>query len=381
MQFVSREEVVTTEYATWYSLPWNRLLGLVAPFWHGGSPARPQEASRLIEWSCYVGLLPLGLAAVAFSRPNARVCFLLGAAAVALLFANGGGNAIYKLVLAVPFFRSVRAPARFLVLVDLALALLAGFGLDTLRAGAGRWVARFGALVFSCLAALVLLAAVLGERATPFLPLRRDPIRFDQPDTIVLLASLLGVVALLVAWAGNGATRRSVVVLSLIFAAVDLYAFRAQLFFYWAAPAGAFEEPSLNAATIRLGDGTPRFYTQSGKELETVVLEGRDTGLYRWLMWESLRASLPMRFGLQSLTGHLTEPPAHGVLQSLLRERDVFDSRAARLAGAFGVRYVIASPTRGSRRRSSRSCPGEPATSTGTNWPFRVRIWCRRAVF
>src|SRR5512143_490677 len=62
MRFVSRAERVTRDYATWYSLPPIRLAGLVAPFWLGGSPGRPHNVRLLIEWSLYLGLLPLALA-------------------------------------------------------------------------------------------------------------------------------------------------------------------------------------------------------------------------------------------------------------------------------------------------------------------------------
>jgi hypothetical protein len=157
-------------------------------------------------------------------------------------------------------------------------------------------------------------AAWQGERSVFLLPTRADPVRFDQPDTVVLLSALLGASALLMALAGRDGIRRSLLALALLFAGADALAFRAQLFFYWLAPAKSFEQPSKNAEAIRRGGETPRFYTQTGKELETVVFEGRDAEAYRRLMWESLRTSLPMRFGLQSLTGHLTEPPAHGVL-------------------------------------------------------------------
>lgn len=347
IQFVERGERVSAQFATWYSLPPKRLAALIAPFWLGGSPGRPVDASRLVEWSSYVGLLPLALAPVALARRNGRVLFFWCLTLAALLLALGGYTPLYKPLLAVPLLNSVRAPARFLVLAALGLALLAGFGLDSLRAGAGRRLARVVAVALLILAAVLTRGAWLAQKSVGLLPTRPDPIRLNQMDTLVLLATLLGASALLWSLAGRGGDSRSLIALALAFAAIDLFGFQAQLFFYRLAPADTFAEPSGTAEAIRRAGDPPRFYTQTGKELETLVFDRQDFDGYRRLNWESLRNSLPMRFGLQSLTGFVNEPLAHEMLISAIREQRQVDSRAARLAGTFGVRYVIASPDRG----------------------------------
>ena len=105
---------------------------------------------------------------------------------------------------------------------------------------------------------------------------------------------------------------------------------------------GGFDRPSASADAIRR-DGGGRFYTFIEKEPWRTLERRRDLDAYRVLMWESLRNSLPMRVGLQSLTGLQNEPPVHGQLIELATyKRGEFDSRSARLTGAYGVRYLIA---------------------------------------
>ncbi|HEY7513459.1 MAG TPA: hypothetical protein VIC87_03225, partial [Vicinamibacteria bacterium] len=281
MHFVSRTERVTSEYATAFSLPTKRIWTMVAPFWFGGSPDRPQQAWQLIERSSYVGLLPLALAAVALARPTAPVLFLWGLASLALLLALGDKTPLYDLVLLVPVFRSVRAPARFLALSGLALALLAGRGLDTLRTGGGRRTARSIALAFLALVASVGIAAWLGWEAAWPLPARGDRVRLGQADTWTLVSMLCGAAALLWRLAARRGVQARVLALCLGFVALDLFSFKARLFFYRPAPWTAYEEPSATARVLEGGGGAPRLFTRTGTELETMVYEDGDFHGYR----------------------------------------------------------------------------------------------------
>jgi hypothetical protein len=340
MEFVSRAERVTVEFATSYSLPPRRLFGLVAPFWFGGSLGRLWRPMDLLEWSSYLGLLPLGLAPVALARPNGKVLFFLALALVASSLALGAYGRLYGFLLSAPVFGSVRVPARFLVLTVLALALLAGFGLDALRTGFGRAWARVVAVGLLALALSVARAAWLRQRRGLFLPSRPDPVGFDQPDTLLLLATLVGTAGLLWLLARHGAESRLLVALAVSFAVADVFSYKGQLFFDDLAPPGAFEGPSANAEAIRSGGDTPRFYTWMTKEPSRLLDRG-DLDAYRALMWEGLGNSLPMRLDLQSLTGYLVEPPVHALVVERLRKRGQFDTLSARLAGVFGVRYLV----------------------------------------
>jgi hypothetical protein len=87
------------------------------------------------EIAAYVGVLPLGLAAlgVAVVR-RGRVAFWVGVAVVSLLimFANYSPLNVHRWLVEIPGFSVLRAPGRFALSLDLALALLAAFGADWL---------------------------------------------------------------------------------------------------------------------------------------------------------------------------------------------------------------------------------------------------------
>ncbi|GIV80021.1 MAG: hypothetical protein KatS3mg050_4415 [Litorilinea sp.] len=104
------------------------------------------------EFVAHVGLLGMALAAWgAWRRSDPRRSYGLFFAGLGLFLALGRWNPVYYLLyLAVPGFDLFRAPARWMMLYTLGMALLAGAGLDALRAqGLGRipsWLPRGRAL-------------------------------------------------------------------------------------------------------------------------------------------------------------------------------------------------------------------------------------------
>jgi hypothetical protein len=106
----------------------------------------------------YAGLPTLVLAGVAlWSRPrDPLVRFFAAAALIALLLALGDTTPFHGLLHSLPVFRALRAPARYVLLVDVALAVLAALGLDSLQKEAGgteRRRARMAVFVAALLAA------------------------------------------------------------------------------------------------------------------------------------------------------------------------------------------------------------------------------------
>jgi len=78
--------------------------------------------------------------------------FWIGAAALVYLCALGGFTPFYRLVFALPFGDQIRCPVKFVHLLEFCTAVLAGFGVEFLRArfGAGRaWVAPVLAAVLA----------------------------------------------------------------------------------------------------------------------------------------------------------------------------------------------------------------------------------------
>jgi uncharacterized membrane protein YgcG len=118
--------------ASRYSLPPVGLVGLLIPGFFGRGPAGFWGPWDRVEVG-YVGVLPLILAALAVLLRRDRLTrFLAGLAIISLLLAFGGYAILHGWLYLLPGFDKVRAPARFIYLLDFALAALAALGLDAL---------------------------------------------------------------------------------------------------------------------------------------------------------------------------------------------------------------------------------------------------------
>ncbi len=99
-----------------------------SPFVYGN----PYPAGS-VEVMGYVGLLPLALVGVALrGHRRGEAGFFLGLLLTGLGLALGGWNPLYHALRYVPVLNLFRVPARYLLWVDLSLAVLAATGLDTL---------------------------------------------------------------------------------------------------------------------------------------------------------------------------------------------------------------------------------------------------------
>lgn len=97
------------------------------------------EASPFSEYIAYLGVLPLLLAGLSFISPRRReVIFFAGLAGFGLFLALGVYNPLYFVLWRfVPGFALFRAPARWLGLYALAMAILAGSGVERLISESG----------------------------------------------------------------------------------------------------------------------------------------------------------------------------------------------------------------------------------------------------
>jgi len=158
------------DFFTSFSLPPHFLWTFLAPYVVGGGDGQLFRAPYVgpayyAEYVGYVGLATIALAAVAVGlRRDARTKFYAVVALVGLVLALGryAPFGFYKLIYAVPVLSLFRVPARHLMEVEFALAVLAGRGLTAItaardRAKTLRWVAiAAGAvLVLTCLAITV----------------------------------------------------------------------------------------------------------------------------------------------------------------------------------------------------------------------------------
>ncbi|HKR00198.1 MAG TPA: YfhO family protein, partial [Pyrinomonadaceae bacterium] len=212
------------------SMPRRAVLTFLAPYSSGGGDGRIFLAPYVgppfyAEFVAYAGALAMMLALLAvWLKREARTLFWASAAVICLLLALGGNApfGLYKLIYHVPLLNLFRVPARHLMEVNFALAVLAGRGLTFLGAcrREGRvWprVAAAGAIIFvlTCL-------AVTWLRPPGFRLGRVAPISFLRAPELFVPVVIAG----LSAWAlwfyarDRGRLRASALVLAVL--ALDL---------------------------------------------------------------------------------------------------------------------------------------------------------------
>jgi hypothetical protein len=158
-----RASLVTYDYATSFAVTPPQLLTLVFPAMFNFDAERHWALWAPHETTLYVGVAPLLLALVGlgFVRGRAVIFFSL-VALVSLLLVFGDYLPIkpYALVWNLPGFSYLRAPARFSLLLSLALAVLAALG-TTWLARRARYRGPTPA-IFALLSVMLLLPLVFG---------------------------------------------------------------------------------------------------------------------------------------------------------------------------------------------------------------------------
>ena len=122
-----------------FSMPKASVMTFLAPFLMGGGDGRLFRApyigqSFYTEYVPYAGVLAIMLALVALVRADRRTKFWAGVVIVGLLLAFGGNAplSLNRIVYFVPVLNLFRVPARHLMEVHFAVAMLAGRGLTVL---------------------------------------------------------------------------------------------------------------------------------------------------------------------------------------------------------------------------------------------------------
>ncbi len=146
----ARSGGLPTNLAVSFSLD-PRLLGrALLPDYEGALPA----GGEFTAFFSVAALMLLTIGVTTLRRATSPVRAVALVALVGLLFAVGGYNPLYYVLLKIPGFDLFRAPARWIVLFVFAGSLLAGVGLDALREHRVTWR--------SLLPALAVIAASLG---------------------------------------------------------------------------------------------------------------------------------------------------------------------------------------------------------------------------
>ncbi len=172
----------TYEDAAQFSLPPAELVGLFVPGFFGRGPEAAWGPWPRVEVG-YLGIFPLILAGLAVVlRWDSKTFFFILLALAGLILALGGYAIVHGWLYAfVPGFGQLRAPARFILLVDFGLAASAAIGFDTLvQPLTGSRQQTFHRIMRSAPWALLLVALASGSVAGSILILGQgqDPVLF-----------------------------------------------------------------------------------------------------------------------------------------------------------------------------------------------------------
>ena len=193
----SERSAATYEFFTSFSMPKRFILAFVAPYVLGGGDGRLFRAPYIgppfyPEMIGYAGVLAIMLGVTALLiKPDVRTRFWASVALICLLLAMGGYAPLYlyKLIYYVPLLNLFRVPARHLVEVDFALAVLAGRGFTVLSEGRNGLRARTIALAAALSVFVFTVLAVTLLRPAEFHLARAIPVTFLRaPELFVPVA-------------------------------------------------------------------------------------------------------------------------------------------------------------------------------------------------
>lgn len=175
----ARGSTLSYPAATSFSFPGSHLPLLAFPYLFGNAaPSGPFTAPyqgmwNLTELNGYPGMAALALAAVglAAARRDRRVLAFAGIGLVGILMALGAATPLGRIVYAVPVLGRFRSWGRYAVTLDLAVAVLAAYGVAGLRVatGAARRTAIVRAAAVPAGLALLALAVQVAPATRPFL--------------------------------------------------------------------------------------------------------------------------------------------------------------------------------------------------------------------
>ena len=343
MRLSQRDQGLTYAFFTTFSLPPAELVTLLSPFVHG-SPY-PQFSTEFVG---YVGILPLVLAALApWRRRNRAVTFWLAVAALGLVLALGGFDPAYRLLWHVPLLNRFRAPARYLLWFDLAIAILAGTAIDALLASARAdkgpsqlWMPAGG---------LGLVAA--GAFGASALPLDRLLASWRW-----LPAAWLAAAAILLLTLRWHPPTRCWLTLACALVLLDLTAFTA----VYSKTYNALMAP---AEFTRTPDPVAFLQADAGAEPYRVYTDQRILpGLP--VMRESLYPNTQLLHGVQSLNGYfpLQPQPQQWLLEHL----------TPRLLDLLGVRYILAPQELPTDEPQDFFIAGDRFAPSSAGWSYRT---------
>lgn len=265
----------TYENAANYSLPPAGLLGLIAPDFFGRSGNFWGPWAR-VEYG-YLGILPWLLAAAALGWKELRErWFLAGAAFFFILLALGSHTPVHRFffaVLPLPF----QVPARFMLLANFGVALLAALGATRLLESAQPQNRRFWLLLAT---GLLLAGAALLAARTHWGELYPER-RWQMARATLVFAGLAGGSWLLLfARANRRLSPRLFGWLGLLLVSLDLISLGQYLEVEWNDPLRGFDNPVAvdylqeHAGVARIDDASGRWQPGAAQMFELYEIGG-----------------------------------------------------------------------------------------------------------
>jgi hypothetical protein len=152
---------------TLWSVSAPRLAEAVVPLWWNSVRLNPAALATILDGvepfmlSIYLGAPVLALALYgAWRGPRPLALLMAAAAVIGVLFALGPHTPFHGWMAALTPLRLVRYPSKAMLLASLAIAMLAGLGVDALRARRRDALVPFGLLLGLCVSAHVLVGRV-----------------------------------------------------------------------------------------------------------------------------------------------------------------------------------------------------------------------------
>ncbi|MCZ6689378.1 MAG: YfhO family protein [Planctomycetota bacterium] len=376
-----RAEGIPYDDAARESLHPLRLATYLSPFLFGNHavdlPYRFQVAPQIIILiTIYLGVVPLLIAPLAFIGTHRKPYFWLGALVVSLLLAFGKHLPLYRLVYeVVPYFDQFRSPFKALGIATFSVAILAGYGLETLLRGedaarAARAILVSGIAWAIGLGIIVWISFAFYGRIAATEPLAQEAVGTIKDAMLgraLIALAVLSAGTILVAMAARTASTRRIGWFSLLlFAAADLglcawLATPTKLDEFYTIPA-----PLVTSLNLRTSGAPARLYRTPPDEwagLENLQLE-KQVDFYevrRWL----LAPNYGTIFGIEQFDSYESAVLFwHSKLQNFI-ERAPARERA-RMVGLFNVEYIISIP-----RALGRNFYGPPYAFEST-FPLNV---------
>ncbi|MCA1593936.1 MAG: YfhO family protein [Acidobacteria bacterium] len=304
------------DFFTSFSMPPRFLWTFFAPYVVGGGDGQLFRApytgpAFYAEYIAYAGVGTAALAALAFVlRRDARTKFwtIVALAGAALALGRFWPFDLYQLIYHVPVLNLFRVPARHLLEVDFALAVLAGRGVTVIararnRAKTLRWVLLVGACVF-----LLTCMAVTVGRPAEFRLGREAPLTLLRAPEL-FLPIVVAALSMWALWVFARRMRGGALVLLLAVVALDLALWGQSSGWRVASPARESElwrePPSVRALReMRGGDNAPyRILTvPGGFEPDKTVATAATAKSSKFML--ALQPDIYMMHGIQNAAGY-----------------------------------------------------------------------------